>query len=63
MTDKMELILGLLIEDPAYSYIDLARKMNLSRKTIATYIKKLKDLGYIERIGTDRKGYWKIIKK
>lgn len=63
VTDKMELILGLLIEDPAYSYIDLARKMNLSRKTIATYIKKLKDLGYIERIGTDRKGYWKIIKK
>lgn len=57
VTDKMELILGLLIEDTAYSYIDLARKMNLSRKTIATYIKKLKDLGYIERIGTDRKGY------
>lgn len=61
VTDKVELILKLLLEDPAYSYADLVNKTNLSRKTIALCIKKLKELSYIERIGSDRKGYWKII--
>ena len=38
----------------------LAGKMGVSRKTIANYIKSLRDKNLIERIGSDRKGYWKI---
>ncbi len=62
LTDKMLIILNLLNEDPAYTYDELASKSNMSRKTIATNIKKLKELNYIERIGADKKGYWKIHK-
>jgi len=62
VTDKMILIMDLLMEDPAYSYNELAKKMKISRKTVALNIRKLKDSNYIERIGSDRKGYWKITK-
>ena len=34
--------------------------MKMSRKSISNNIKKLKDLGIIERVGNNKKGYWKI---
>ena len=39
----------------------LSQKMNISRKTIASYQKKLKDMKIIERVGSARNGYWKIL--
>ena len=41
---------------------NIANNLKVSRQTISTNIKKLKELRYIERIGSDRKGYWKILK-
>lgn len=32
----------------------------MSRKSVSNNIKKLKDLGIIERVGNNKKGYWKI---
>lgn len=60
VTDSMMQILNLLREDPAYSYHNLADKTRMSRKTVAVNIRKLKELNYITRIGSDRKGYWQI---
>ena len=60
VTDKEIKVLELLSEDPGYTMPQLAEKMSVSRKTITTYIKSLKEKGLIERIGSDRKGYWKI---
>ena len=60
LTDTELQILGLIEEDPAYTSSVLAEKLSLSRKTIALWLKKLKEKNVIERIGSDRKGYWKI---
>ncbi len=55
-------ILNLLVEDPAYTTTFLAENLSLSRKTISLRLKKLKEHGLIERVGSDRKGYWKLIR-
>ena len=34
--------------------------LNISTRKISRIVKQLKDTGKIERIGSDRKGYWKI---
>lgn len=62
VTDKEQELLTLLEEDPGYTMLQLAERLNVSRKTVAARLKKLKDAGLIERIGFDRKGYWKLSK-
>lgn len=42
---------------------EIANLLNVSDKTVYRSIKKLKDLGYIERVGEDFSGYWKVLDK
>ncbi len=60
VSDSESAILSLLRENPAYSYTTLAKMIGVSKKTVFIKIKALKEKGIIERIGSDRKGYWKI---
>ena len=60
VTDRERQMLQLLIEDPGYTMPQLAEKMTVSRKTVAGYLKSLKEKGIIERIGTTRSGHWEI---
>lgn len=60
VTDGERSILSLLAEDPAYTYTLLAQKLDISRKTVSQRIKSLKEKGVIQRIGSEKKGYWKI---
>lgn len=60
VSEKELPILRLLYEDPGYSMLQLAGKAGLSRKTIAARLKSLREKGVIERIGSDRWGYWQI---
>ena len=60
VTDNERDLLLLLAEDPGYTMPQLSEKMGISRKTVAQRLKQLKEKGIIERIGSDRKGYWKI---
>ncbi|MDO4277350.1 MAG: ATP-binding protein [Lachnoclostridium edouardi] len=60
VTDNERDLLLLLAEDPGYTMPKLSKKMGISRKTVAQRLKQLKEKGIIERIGSDRKGYWKI---
>ncbi len=62
VTDKEQELLTLLTEDPGYTMPQLAERLSVSRKTVAARLKKLKEDGLIERIGSDRKGYWKLLK-
>lgn len=55
-------LLSLLLEDPAYTYAVLAEKLGVSRKTVSSRLKTLKDKGILVRFGSDTKGYW-LIKK
>lgn len=61
LDEKSLQVLHLLIEDPGYTAATISDRISLSRKTISSCIKKLKDRGLIERVGSDRKGYWKIL--
>lgn len=60
VNDRENILLNFLAQDPGYTVTQLATMMNVSRKTIAGYLKTLKEKGVIERIGTTRTGYWKI---
>ena len=55
-------IYALISEEPSYTGIAIAKKLDLSRKTVSKRLKEMKEKGIIERIGSDRKGYWKINK-
>ncbi|MCD8372971.1 MAG: winged helix-turn-helix transcriptional regulator, partial [Clostridia bacterium] len=41
---------------------EIMNDVNKSRPTVIRAINKLKERGYIERIGSNRSGYWKVIK-
>ena len=60
VTDAEKKILSQLEVDPGYSYVDLAEKLGVSKKTIAEHIKSLKEKGIIKRIGNNKNGYWEI---
>ena len=60
LSEKEQKTLELLIEDPGYTSPQIAEKLNVSRVSVTKYLKSLKEKGLIERIGSDRKGYWRI---
>ncbi len=57
-----EKILDLIKENPNITQIEMAEKLGLTRDGISYNIKYLKDNGIIERIGSTKKGSWRIIK-
>ncbi len=40
----------------------MMNNLNVARATITRTISYLKENGYIDRIGTDRDGYWQLLK-
>lgn len=54
-------LLQLLKTNANITQVELSKKLHVSRRTISNVIANLKEKGKIERIGSDRKGYWKII--
>lgn len=60
VTDNERDLLLLLAEDPGYTMPKLSEKIGISKKTVGQRLKQLKEKGIIERIGSDRNGYWKI---
>lgn len=62
MHDKMQEILNVIREDPRVSAPTVALILGVSERLIRSYFAKLKEEGYIERIGSNKSGYWRIIK-
>ena len=60
LDEKSIKILALIIENPAYTSTVMSEKLSISRKTVSQKLKEMKEKGIIERVGSDRKGYWKI---
>ena len=60
VNDEVNKLLNYLNLHPDYTVTQFAEHFEVSRKTIAARLKKLKDKGYIERVGSSRKGYWKV---
>lgn len=60
LSEREQQIFLLIEEDPGYTTSQMAEKLSISRVSIGKHIKSLKEKNIIERIGSDRKGYWKI---
>lgn len=58
--DTEKLILDILKKTPEITQKELAGKANISLRTVKRLMQQLKEKNIIERVGSDRKGYWKI---
>jgi ATP-dependent DNA helicase RecG len=63
LTNNQIQILKEIEKNKDITQMELSRIIGINDKNIRNNIKKLKDLGLIERIGNTRTGYWKIIQK
>jgi ATP-dependent DNA helicase RecG len=54
-------IINIIMEIPNVTQSDIAKRLKVSRQSIATNMKELKENNVIERIGANKKGYWKIL--
>ena len=62
LTENEKRILLELINNPSVPYDQLVNDLKISRKTVSRVFVSLVEKSYIERIGTNKKGYWKIIR-
>ena len=58
-----EKIIELIKDNPKITTKEMAESLNLTIKGIEWQIKSLKNHKIIERIGSDKAGYWKIVKQ
>ena len=62
MTKQAEIAYNYLKQDGNYTREDLSLLMSKSERTIQRYFTELREKGFIERVGSDKTGYWKILK-
>lgn len=62
MEKSRKRILDLIKENPYITQEELAERTNLTRRGIEWNIKHLKEKGLLKRIGSDKGGYWEIIR-
>ena len=55
-----EKIINLIKKNPAITQVEMAKILDLTRDGISYNIKILKEKGTIERVGSTKKGIWKI---
>lgn len=55
-------VLNIMKKNPEMTAKQMSMSLEISTRKISRIVKQLKDTGKIERIGSDRKGYWKINK-
>ncbi|MBR4751763.1 MAG: putative DNA binding domain-containing protein [Thermoguttaceae bacterium] len=60
LSDNERRILELLIKNPEYTIRQMKEILSSGRTLVTTCLKSLKEKGLIERIGSDRKGSWKV---
>lgn len=61
LTDRQQQILQLIKDNPQITTTEMSERMTVTRRTIASDIKSLQHLGIINREGSDKSGFWRII--
>mgnify|MGYP002625386127 CR=1 FL=1 len=61
LNDRDLKILEIMKENSSITIKDLAKDFNVTEKTIFRAIQKLKELNKVERVGSDKNGYWKVL--
>ncbi len=57
-----EKMLNLIKKNPSITQLEMAKALELTRDGISYNIKALKEKRIIERVGSTKNGYWKILK-
>lgn len=60
LNNTQAIIVDILRNNREATFDELSKIMGVSRKTIMRNIKFLKDNGFLERIGGQKEGYWKL---
>lgn len=60
--DKEKQLLELLQDNPKLSAAKAAEQMGVSSRQIKRIIKRLRESGKLIRHGSDRRGYWEVVK-
>jgi predicted HTH transcriptional regulator len=58
LNDNQKKILGIIQENPAITQKEIMEETFLSRSTVQRQVKKLSELGYLERVGSKKSGRW-----
>ncbi|MDE5601431.1 MAG: winged helix-turn-helix transcriptional regulator [Clostridia bacterium] len=53
-------LLALIVSNPRITAMEISQKLNIGIATAKRRLKKLKDSGFIERVGSDKSGYWRV---
>ena len=62
LDEKEQLVLNEIKKNPNLSAKDISGLLNLPFRSVQRYISNLKDKGFIERVGANKNGYWKVVK-
>lgn len=54
-------IVGVLKENPSCTYETLSKMFNISRASVANYLKSLSEAGVVRRVGSDKDGHWEVV--
>ena len=60
--ERIVKLVDLLTMNPKISTIELASKLNVTKMTVLRDIEKLKKDNLLTRVGTNKGGYWKVLK-
>ncbi len=61
LSDIQKEIINIVIENPIITQSDIAEKLKMSRQSVSINIRELKDKNILERVGSNKKGFWKIL--
>ena len=61
LSETQNAILNLLKKDSKQTVEQISVILGKSKSTIEKAIRGLKEKGFIERVGSDKSGYWKVI--
>jgi len=62
LTVLEERVLSTIKNNKKISRSEISRELNVGKDIVKEYIEKLKNKGYLKRIGPDKGEYWQIIK-
>lgn len=62
LTELEDKIFLVIKENNKISHSGLSKELNIGSDMIKECLKKLKNKGYLKRVGADNGGFWKIIK-
>ena len=63
MSEQMEKVLVEIRNNPNATQPTLAKKTGIGKSMIQKYISDLKNNGYIQRIGSNKTGYWRVVEQ